>query len=151
VCTANGIKIMCQGSLGNDMSEIGERKTVATSDFVTAFGDIFKSCPIDPGNGGRHGGKVHVIHDRIGIAALAFAAPDVLFNFFETGFNFPPCAIVLDDLCGGQIEISREKGDPLCFTKDPDYPHRTFERFEHDEFCRSKDLAVMSIEKHTVA
>jgi len=117
MCTANGIKIMCQGSLGHDMSEIREGKTVATSDFVTAFGDIFKSCPIDP-NGGCHHGKVHVIHDCIGIAGLAFAAPGVLFDLFETGFNFPPCAIVLDDLRGGQIEISREKGDPLCFTKD---------------------------------
>ena len=80
---------MRQGSLGNDMSEIRERKAVASSDFVTTFGDVFKSCPIDPGNGGCHGGKVHVIHDRIGIAYLAFAAPDVLFDFFETGFNFP--------------------------------------------------------------
>ena len=151
MCTANGIKIMCQGSLGSDMSEIREGKTVATSDFVTAFGDIFKSCPIDPGNGGCHHGKVHVIHDCIGIAGLAFAAPDVLFDLFETGFNFPPCAIVLDDLCGGQIEISREKGDPLCFTKDPDYPHRALEGLEHDHFCGGRDLAVTSIKKYLVA
>ena len=75
---------MCQCSLGDEMSEIRERKIAATSDFVTAFGDIFKSCPINPGNGGRH---------------------------------IPPCAIVLDDLCGGQIEVGREKGDPLHFTK----------------------------------
>ena len=110
---------MCQCSLGDEMSEIRERKTVATSDFVTAFGDIFKSCPINPGNGGRHGGKVHVVHDRIGFTGLAFAAPDVLFNFFETRFNFPPCAIVLDDLSGGQIEVGREKGSHLfCDTKD---------------------------------
>ena len=104
---ANSIKIMCQGSLGNDMSEIREGKTVATSDFVTTFGDVFKSCPIDPGNGSCHSGKVHVIHDRIGIACLAFATSDVLFEFFETGFNFPPCTIVLDDLHRAQIEIGR--------------------------------------------
>ena len=151
MCTANGIKIMCQGSLGSDMSEIREGKTVATSDFVTAFGDIFKSCPIDPGNGGCHHGKVHVIHDCIGIAGLAFAAPDVLFDLFATGFNFPPCAIVLDDLRGGQIEISREKGDPLRFTKDPDYPHRALEGLEHDYLCGGHDLAVTSIKKYPVA
>ena len=55
---------VCQGSVGNDMSEIRECKTVATSDFVTVFGDVFKSCPIGQGNGGRHGGKVHVVHGR---------------------------------------------------------------------------------------
>jgi len=91
MCTASSIKTMCQRSLGNDTSEIRERKSVASSEFVMAFGDIFKSCPIDPGNGGRHGGKVHVVHDRIGIAGVAFAAPNVLFDSFATGFNFPPC------------------------------------------------------------
>ena len=148
---ANGIKIMCQGSLGNDMSEIREGKTVATSDFVTTFGDVFKSCPIDPGNGSCHGGKIHVIHDCIGIACLAFAAPDVLFDFFETGFNFPPCTIVLDDLHRAQIEIGREKGNPSCFTKDPDCPDRTLESLKHDHFCRGHDLAVTSIKKYPVA
>jgi hypothetical protein len=28
-----------------------------------------------------------------------------LFDLFETGFNFPPCTIVLDDLFSGQIEV----------------------------------------------
>jgi len=32
-----------------------------------------------------------VIHERIGITGLAFAAPYVLFDLFETGFNFSPC------------------------------------------------------------
>ena len=118
---------------------------------MTAFGDIFKSCLVDPGNGGRHDEKVHMVHDRIGIAGLGFAAPDVLFNFFETGFNFPPCAIVLDDLRGGQVEISREKGDPLRFTKDLDYPHGALDGLEHDHFCGGHDLAVTSIKKYPVA
>ncbi len=106
---------------------------------------------IDPGNGGCHHRKVHVVHDSIGIASLALAASNVLFDLFETRFNFPPCAIVLDDLHCGQIEIGREKGDPLSFTKDPDYQDRAFKGIEHDHFCRGHDLAVMSIEKHTVA
>lgn len=151
MCTANGIKIICQGRLSNDMSQIRERETVAASDFVPSFGDILKPCSIDPGNGGCHHGKADVIHDSMGIAGLAFTAADVLFDLFKTGFDFPSCAIVLDDLFGSQIEIGREEGNPLCFTKNPDYPRRTFDRFEHDEFCRGKDLAVMSIEKHTVA
>ena len=151
MCTANDIKIMCQSRLGNDMPEIRERKAVAASDFVTTFGNIFKACSIDPGNGCCHHGKVHVIHDSIGIAGLAFAAPDVLFDLFETGLNFPPCAIVLDDLRGGQIEVSSKKSNPLRFTIDPDYPDRAFEGLEHNNLRRGHDLAVMSIEKHTVA
>ena len=151
MCTANGIKIMRQGSLSNDMSEIRERKVVAASDFMTTFGNIFKACSIDPGNGSCHHREVAVIHDSIGTTGLAFAAPDVLFDLFETGFNFPPCTIVLDDLCSGQMKVGREEGDPLCFPKDPDHPYRAFEGFEHNNLRRGHDLAVMSIEEHTVA
>jgi len=151
VYRANGIKIMSQGSLGNDMSEIGECKAVAASDFVTTFGDVLKPCPIDPGNGGCHHGKVAVIHDSIGITGLALAAPDVLFDLFESGFDFPSCAPVLDDLFGSQIEIGRKKGDPLCLTKDPDHPHRAFECLEHNNLRRGHDLTVMFIKKHSVA
>ena len=150
-CAANGIKIICECSLGNDIPEVRKRKAVAASDFVPAFRDIFKSCSINPGKGSCHDGEVHVIHDGIGIAGLAFAAADVLFDLFETGLNFPPCAIVLDDLCSGQIEVSREKSDPLSFTKDPNHPDRAFEGLEHDNLAIGHELAVMSIEKHTVA
>jgi len=148
---ANDIKIICQGGLGNDMSQIRERETIAASDLMPTFGDTKKLCPINPGNGGCHHGKVYVIHDAMGMTCLAFAAPDVLFDLFETGFNFPPCAIVLDDLFSGQIEVGREEGNPLCFTKDPDYPDRTFEGLEHAHFCRGEHRAVMAIEKHVVA
>ena len=74
---------------------------------MPTFRDILKPCPIDPGNGGRHHGKVQVIYDGMGIAGLALIAADVLFDLFETGFDFPPCAIVLDDLFGSQIDIGR--------------------------------------------
>ncbi|HUT71672.1 MAG TPA: hypothetical protein VMW89_13445, partial [Desulfatiglandales bacterium] len=65
---------------------------------MPTFRDVFQACSIDPGNGGCHHGKVDVIDHGMGITGLAFAAPDVLFDLFETGFDFPPCAIVLDDL-----------------------------------------------------
>lgn len=42
MCTANRIKIICQGDLGNDMSQIPECETVAASDFMSMFGDIEK-------------------------------------------------------------------------------------------------------------
>jgi hypothetical protein len=80
------------------MSQIRERETIAASEFMPPFGDILKPCSIDPGNGGCHHGKADVIHDSMGIAGLAFTAPDVLFDLFEAGFNFPSRTIILDDL-----------------------------------------------------
>ena len=103
MCTANGIKILSQYGLGDDVSQIREGKTVAASDFMPTFGDVFQPCPIDPGNGSRHHGKVDVIDYSMGITGLAFAATNVLFELFETGFDFPPFTIVLDYLFSGQI------------------------------------------------
>ena len=56
----------------------------------------------------------------IRIAGLALTGADVLFNLLEAGFDSPSCTIVLDDLFGSQIEISRKERNPLGFTKDPD-------------------------------
>ena len=85
-CMANGIKIICQCGLGNDTPQIWEGETVAAADFVPTFRDIFQLCAIDPGNGGSHHGKVHMIHDGMGIAGLAFAAADVLFDLDTSAF-----------------------------------------------------------------
>ena len=148
---ANGSEIICQGGVGNNVPQIRECVIIATPDFMSPFRDILNPCPIDPGNGGGHQGKVQVIHDGMSISGLAFTAADVLFDLFEAGFDFPSCAIVFDDLFGSQIEIGRDECDPLCFTKDPDDPDRSFERFEHDYFCSGQDLAVVTVEKHTMA
>jgi len=117
VFIANGIKIICQRGLGNDMSQVREGRTVVASGFMSTFGDILKLCSINQGNGGCHHGKVDVIHDGMGIPCLTFAAPDVLFDLFEAGFDFPSCAIVLDDLLSSQMEVSRKECNPLYFTK----------------------------------
>ena len=147
---ANGIKIMCQCGLGNDMSQIREGETVAPSDFMPTLGDGFEPSPIDPCNGSCHHREVNVIVDGMGIARLGFATANVLLDFLETGFDFPPGAIVLDDLFNRQMQVSRKEGNPLCFTKDPDHADRAFERLEHDHRCRGHHLAVMSIEKHAM-
>ena len=149
--TANGIKILTQCGLGNDVPKIRERETVAAFDFMSTFRDVFQPCPIDPGNSSRHHRKVDVIDHGMGITGLAFAAANVLFDLLETGFDFPPRTIVLDDLFNGQIQVSGKEGNPLCFTKDPDDPDRAFECFEHDHLCRGQDVAVMSLEKHAMA
>ena len=143
--TANGIKIFTQCGLGNNVSEVGEGETIAPSDFMATFGDVFQPRPIDPRNGSCHRREVNVIDHGMGIAGLAFVTANVLFDLLETGFDFPPCTIVLDDLFGGQIQISGKEGNPLCFAKDPDHTDRAFERLEHNHLCSSQHIAVMSI------
>ena len=101
--TANAITILTQCGLGNDVSQIGEGKTVTASDFMPTFGDFFEPCPIDPGNSSRHHREVDMVDHGMGITVLAFAAADVLFELFETGFDFPPCTVVLDNLFNGQV------------------------------------------------
>ena len=147
---AKVIKIICQCGFGNDMSQIREGQAVASSDFMPTFGDGFKPSPIDPCNGSCHHREVNVIGDGMGIARLTFATANVLLDFLETGFDFPPSTIVLDDLFNRQIQASRKEGNPLCFTKDPDHADRAFERLEHEHRCRGLHLAVMSIEKHAI-
>ena len=55
----------------------------------------------------------------MGITGLALATANLLFDFLETGFDFPPRTIVLDDLFNGQVQVSRKESNPLGFTKDP--------------------------------
>jgi len=129
---ANGIKIIGQCGLGNDMPQIREGETVAAFDFMPTFRGVFESCAIDPNNRGYHDSKVEVIDDSMGIAGLAFAAANVLLDFLETRLDFPSGTIVLDDLLNREIHIGREEGNPLCFSKDPDHPDRTLEGFEHE-------------------
>jgi len=102
VITANGIKILTQCGLGDDVSQVREGKTVAASDFMPTFGDVFQPCAIYPGNGSCHHREIDVIDHGMGITGLAFATTNVLFDLLETGFDFPPCTIVLDDLFNGQ-------------------------------------------------
>ena len=81
---ANGIKIITQCGLGNDMSQIWEGETVTPFNFMPTFGNAFESYAIDPGNRGSHHGKVDVIYHSMRSAGLAFAAANVLLDFLET-------------------------------------------------------------------
>jgi len=67
VVAANGIKIICQGGPGNDMSQIREGKTVTTSDFMSTFRDFFEPCPIDPCNSNRHHREIDMVDHGMGI------------------------------------------------------------------------------------
>jgi len=150
VIAANGIKILTQGGLGNYVSQIRECETVTSSDFMPAFGDISQPCPIEPGNGSCHHGKIDVIDHGMGTMGLALATANLLFDFLETGFDFPPCTVVFDDLFNGQLQVGKKESSPLCLTKDPDYPDRAFDRLDHDHICSSRHLAEMPIEKYAM-
>ncbi len=95
---ANGMKIIAQCGLGNDVPQVGKGKTVATLDFVPSFGDVFEPCTIYPNDGCGHDGKIDVIDHSLCIAGLAFAASNVLLDLFETRFDFPSGPVLLDNL-----------------------------------------------------
>jgi len=128
----NGIKVITQCGLSDEMSQIRAGEAVTTFDLMPTFGDVFELCGIDPGNRGGHHGAVDVIDHNLCITGLAFAAANILFDFLETRLDFPSGAIVLDDLLNRQLQIRREKRNPLCFSKNPDNPDRALECFEHD-------------------
>ena len=71
---ANGIEILVQSSVYNDVPQVGEGKTITAFDFVTMFRGILKPGAIDPGNSGGHRRKVDMFDDSMCIAGLAFAA-----------------------------------------------------------------------------
>ena len=81
---ANGIEILVQSSVCNDAPWIGECKTITAFDFVTTFRCILKPGAIDPGNSAGHRRKVDMVDDSMCIAGLAFAAADILLDFFKT-------------------------------------------------------------------
>ena len=77
----------------------------------------------DPGQGGGQQAEVEVVVDSFGCARLGLSAADVLLDFFEPGFDFPPGPIEFDDLSGGEGQIGGEEGHPVGVTKDPDEAH----------------------------
>ena len=57
VFVANGIKIIVQCGLGDDMSQIREGETITPLNFMPSFGHVFESCSIYPDNGCAVGGR----------------------------------------------------------------------------------------------
>ena len=65
---------------------------------VTTLRFFFKFVGVYPGNGSGHHAEVEVIGNSMWRSCLAFYAADFLLDLFEAGFNFPSCAIILNDL-----------------------------------------------------
>ena len=78
----------------------------ATLDGITPLRRVSEPVCIKPGHCGGHGAKMQVVDDGIGVSGLAFAAADFLFELFEARLNFPPCAVVLNDLHNIERKVS---------------------------------------------
>ena len=109
---AKGNKILMKSRLSDEFSHIRKGKMLTLVDSVTTLGREINVVGINPGNGCRHHTKIEMINDGMRIPVLALGTADVLFDFFETGFNFPSRAIELYDLLDGQIEVGAKERDP---------------------------------------
>ena len=97
----------------DEPADIGEGETGAAFDFMAALGVWRDTVCINPGHGGGHEAELEMIGDRIRRTGLAAGTADVLFDFLETGFNFPASPIVLDD-CSTERVRSVEKKATHC-------------------------------------
>ena len=74
---------------------------MAPADSVTSTRDEVEPVGEDPDEqDGKHA-ELEVVADGVGVAGLGVRAADLLFEFFEAGFNFPSCAVDLDDFLNG--------------------------------------------------
>ena len=101
-----------KSGLSDEFSHIRKGEMFTMVDSVATLGSEINAVGINPGNGSSHHAKVEMIDDGMGFPVLTLGAADFLFDFFETGFNFPSSAIVLNDLLNGQIEIGGKESDP---------------------------------------
>ena len=63
-----------------------------------------------------------VLH-RHRLAILVLGTADILFEFLETGLDFPLGAVTLDDLGNRQGKVGGEQGNPLSTTIDLHHPN----------------------------
>ena len=140
------IKIRLQGGLGDELSDIGEGKMPAAFDGMTALRGVREPVGIKPCDGGCHCAKIQMVHHGIGVAGLAFAAADFLFDLFETGLYFPPCAVVFNDLLDTERQVGGKQRDPLCFAVNPHDTHFAVQCFEHHDFAESLNFAWFAVE-----
>jgi hypothetical protein len=115
-------------------------------DCMPAFGGFVKLHGIYPNDRSRHHTKIEVVDHCLGISALGLSASDLLFEFLETGLDFPSGTIILHDLLDREGQIRAEQGDPSGFAKDPDHTHRTLESLESDHPVKGHDLTDSTVE-----
>ena len=90
-----GNKIFVESGLSDEFSHIGKSKMLSIVDSVTTLRSVFKVVSVYPCDGGGHHTEIKMIRDGMRVPGLTFSAADFLFDFFETGFDFPPGAIVM--------------------------------------------------------
>jgi len=79
---------------------------------------------VDPSGGGGDHAEMQMIEHRVGIAGLGVGAADLLFDFAETGLDFPSGGVIFDDLFDAQIEVGGHECHPLGLAIDPHHAHR---------------------------
>jgi hypothetical protein len=88
-----------------------------------------------------------MVGERIGIAGLRPGTADLLLDFSESGFDFPACAIALDDLRNGQGQVGGgHRRDPLGAPVDPDHAHLAAQGLEHDGLLGGHQVAHPTVE-----
>jgi hypothetical protein len=92
------MKIFAQCGFGDDMSDVRKGETVAILLFASAFGDVSKPITIEPNDCYVHYGEIDVIDHSLFISGLAIAASNILLDFLEIRFSFPPGLIIFDNL-----------------------------------------------------
>ena len=98
--------------LSDEFSHIRKGEMLTFVDSVTTLGGEINAVGINPGNGCGHHTKIEMIHHRMGFPVLTLSTADFLFDFFETGFNFPSSTVVLNDLLDGQLKVGGKECDP---------------------------------------
>ncbi|SEQ98338.1 hypothetical protein SAMN05421690_10055 [Nitrosomonas sp. Nm51] len=110
---AKANKIFIERDPSNQLSDIGKSEMRSIANSVTTLRCFFKVIGVYPGYGGSHHAEVEMIGNGMTVSGLAFSATDFLFDFLETSFYFPACAVVLDDLLDGEIQVGGKERNPL--------------------------------------
>jgi len=100
---------------------------------MASLGTIGQTGGVDPGQGHGHHAEVDVVCHGMGIARLAAAAIDFLFEFLKAGLDLPTGGIELNDIDDGQGEIGSEEGYPLRPPINPDNAYQAFEEWQHGQ------------------
>ena len=98
---AKGNKIFIECGLSNQFSDIGEGEVASIVNSVTTLWCFFKMIGVYPGYSGGHHAEIEVISNGMRCSGLAFYASNLLLDLFETGLDFPACAIGFSDLLNG--------------------------------------------------
>ena len=101
---------------------------------------------VDPGDGGRRHAEIQMIGHGIGVARLRLGTAALLLDLAKSGFNFPPRAIIFNNLRDGEVQVRGDQGDPLGRAEDPHHAHPAPQGLEHHHTVDRHDRAQLAIQ-----